>query len=343
MNSREEKLLREYIQHSLNASEQSVLNEGIRDLLKKPLTAALAKIEDLINRLKSATPASDKVLNALEKSGAGDFVSKVSAVGEDFEASINDAASAVPSKLGESKYHFHSRYKRNRQPTLLEDIRSRRALNEIAFGGFEVVGLILAALGGFPLLLKGLKKLAGFLGFETVAEKLNAAYEKAHHFEEMVVDYAIPDKALYAVYLAIEEEKNPEEFANLKLYQDDPSGLGGQPFRSTHQRTSGETGERTGTFKRTTSGRGLRRTMTFEEFAESEEKHKYQKRTWAIVLLPWLISGLFSLGHMFHSILGALEGAATGVKAIEVGTAAAEVAPSIAGEIGSAVTALVRA
>lgn len=341
MNNREERLLREYIRHNL--SDQSVLSEGIKDLLKKPLSAALAKIEELINKLKSATPASDKVINALEKSGAGDFVSKVSAVGQDFETSINDAAGAVPSKMGESRRYSPMRYRRNRQPTIIEDARARRALNEMVLGGFEIAGLILAAIGGVPLLLKGLKKLAGFLGFDGVAEKLNMAYEKAHHFEEMVVDYAIPDKALYAVYLAIEEERNPEEFANLKMYQSDASDLGGQTFKSTHRRDRDELGQGTGRLKRTMSGRGLRRTLTLEEFAQSEEKQKYQKRTWAIVLLPWLISGLFSLGHMLHGIIGALEGVATGVKAVEVGTAAAEVAPGIASEIGVAVRAIARA
>lgn len=335
MNRKEEALLREYIRQNL--SDKTLLSEGVMDILKKALKSAYSKIQSLIDSLKRATPASDRAYNALEKAGAGDFVSKISSMGEEFEASINSAASAVPSNMGESRRYSPLKYRRNRRPTIIEEARSRQALNEIALGGFEIVGFVLAAIGGVPILLKVLKKLAGFLGLDRVAEKLNVAYEKAHHFEEMVVDYVIPDKALYAVYLAIEEERNPEEFANLKMYQSDPSQLGDQRIKSTHKRGLD------GKLKRTKSSRGLERTMTLEEFAESEEKQKYQKRTWAIVLLPWLISGLFSLGHMLHGIIGALEGVATGVKAVEVGTAAVEVAPSIASEIGAAVNAIAKA
>ncbi len=341
MNIKEEALLREYIRQNLR--DKTLLSEGVMDILKKALKSAYSKIQSLIDSLKRATPASDRAYSALEKAGAGDFVSKISSMGEEFEASINSAASAVPANMGESRRYAPPLYRRNRRPTIIEEARSRRALNEIALGGFEIVGFVLAAIGGVPILLKILKKLAGFLGLDGVAEKLNVAYEKAHHFEEMVVEYAIPDKALYAVYLAIEEERNPEEFANLKMYQSDASDLGGQSFKSTHRRDRDELGQGTGRLKRTMSGRGLRRTMTLEEFAESEEKQKYQKRTWAIVLLPWLISGLFSLGHMLHGIIGALEGVATGVKAVEVSTAAVEVAPSIASEIGTAVRAITRA
>lgn len=345
MNKHEEKLLREYIQHNLRS--QDLLNEGVKDVLKKALSSALKKIDELIGKLKSFVPASEKVITALEKNGAKEFVSKIETMGQEFESSIDAAADAVPSKMGESRYRpRRTRYTRNKRVTVAESIQRRRALNEVVLGGFEIVGFILAAVGGLPLLLTVLEKLVGWMGFKSAAKKISVAHEKAHHFEEMVVDYVIPDKALYVVYLIIEEEKNPDEFANLKIYQSDTSDLGGESFKSTHSRkgaTRDDPGGGKGKLRRSTSSRGLKRSMTLEEFRESEEKQKYEKRAWAIVLLPWLISGLFSLHHMFHGILGALEGAATGVKAIEVGTAAAEAVPTIAGEIGSAMAAIAKA
>jgi len=311
MNNREEALLREYIRHNLR--DQYILNEGVKDFILKAIKAALSKIEGLISKLKGFTPASEKVFDALEADGAGDFFSKVESMGREFEASIDAAASAVPSKLGESKYRSGMRYKRNRRSTIREHAQRRLALNEVVLGGFEIIGFILAAIGGVPLLLKGLYKLTGMLGFKGVSEKLEIAYEKAHHFEEAVVNIAIPDRALYAIYIAMQEEEKPDAVANLNLYTDDPE-----------MKLDGE------------------RSMTLEEFSKSGIKKKYEKRAWAVLLLPWLISGLFSLGHMLHSIIGVMEGAATGVKAIEVGVAAAEPAAAIASEIGSAVSAMVK-
>lgn len=315
--SREEALLREYIRQSLQ--DQDLLNEGVKDVVIKAVKTALSKIDSLIEKLKRFTPASEKIFDVIEEKGAGDFFSKVEKMGQEFESSIDAAAGAVPSKIGESKYRQRTRYVRNRRASLNEHIQRNRALNEVVLGGFEIVGLILAAIGGVPLLLKGLYKLAGLLRLKTVSEKLKVAYEKAHHFEEAIIDYAIPDKVLYAVYIAIQEEKNPDSVANLKIYQS----------------SEGDSGEKLGSDEP--------RAMTLKEFSGSKERKKYEKRAWAMMLLPWLISGLFSLSHMFHGIVGALEGAATGVKAIEVGTVAAESGSAIASEIGAAVSAMVKA
>ena len=331
MNRSEELLLREYIRNNLRENE--LLNEGVKDVLISTLSTGLKQIKKLLEMLKKLTPASDKVISTLEKNDAGDFVSKVYSMGQEFEDAVESASKSVPSKKSESAVRLRvpgrTLCKQSTSVTINEEIQRRQALNEVVLGGFEVIGLILAAIGGVPLLLKGLFKLTGFLGLNKVSEKLEIAYEKAHHFEEAVIDIAIPDKALYAVYIAIQESKNPDQVANLKIYQSGTEESGGKKIKLA------------GLVKRI-SGRSTKRAMTFEEFINSEDKKNYQKRAWALVLLPWLVSGLFSLHHMLGGILGALEGAATGVKAIEVGTAAAKPVQAIAAEIGSAVSALVK-
>lgn len=309
MNNRQERLLREYIRGNLD--DRSPLNEGVKDVVKKALSAGLSRVKNLIATLEQFEPASLSIKSTLEKSGAGDFVSKVEVVGREFETSIEAVADSIPSGKNESRV---LRSRRRNRSAITEVLAQRRALNEVALGGFEVVGLILAALGGVPLVLKGMYKLANLMGLKGVSEKLKVAYEHAHHFEEKFIDVIIPDKAMYAIYVSFEESRDPDAVANLKLYQDDPSSkLDGK------------------------------RSMTLDEFKKSDVRKKYEKRVYALILLPWLISGLTSLHHAFHNWIGAIEGAATAEKAIFVGSRAAETAPVIASDIATAISSLAKA
>ena len=103
--------------------------------------------------------------------------------------------------------------------------------------------------------------------------------------------------------MMLEERSNPDRVANLNLYVDDPK-----------TKLDGE------------------RSMSFEEFRKSDIRKKYEKRVYALILLPWIISGLMSIQHMMHGWLGAVEGAATAEKALFTGTQAVDVARKIAGE-----------
>ena len=300
MNRNEEKILREYIRAELTSAR---LDEGAKDILKKALGTALSKLDGLISTLKRLNPISDTVIDAIEKNDGAAAISSVEALGQKFESDIASASDALPAPKQESMA-----YKRYRD-TLTR--RRRQPINEVALGGFEIIGLALAALGGVPLVLKMIAKLAKLMKFDAVAAKLESAYKSAHHFEEKVIDIVIPDRAMYAVYVMFEERSSPDRVANLKLYQDDPK-----------VKLDGD------------------RSMTLEEFSKSDVKKKYEKRVYALILLPWLISGLLSIEHMLHSWLGVLEGAATAEKSLFVGTRVAEIVPVVASDIGAAVSSL---
>lgn len=301
MRKHEEVLLREYVRSQL--SSELMLSEGIGDIFRKGAEVALSKISKMIDTLKRMTSTSNAVINVLEKNGASDAIAKVNAIGEKFESSISDADKSVPAPKKES-YAF-KRYQKvvtERKNTL------PRPINEV--GVFESVGLVLAAIGGVPLILKAAYKLASLMKFEKAAEKLKIAYQSAHHFEEKVIDIVVPDKAMYAVYMMFEERSSPDKVANLKLYVDDPES-----------KLDGE------------------RSMTLDEFKKSDTKKTYEKRVYALILLPWLINGLMSIEHMLHGWIGAVEGAATAEKAVFVGSRAADAVQKIAGEFAKATAA----
>jgi len=77
---------------------------------------------------------------------------------------------------------------------------TKQQLNE--FGVTAAAGITLGAIGGVPMLLKGLYKLASFLKMPKTSQAFQHAYHVAHHFEEKVIDYAVPDKLSYLWYKA---------------------------------------------------------------------------------------------------------------------------------------------
>lgn len=300
MNRHEEKLLREYVRLQLGTP---ILSEGIGDLFKKGVSSVLSKISKMIDSLEQMKPTSLAVTDVLKKNGADNAIAQIGAMGEQFKSSMADADKSIPAPKQES--FALKRYQR----TILErksfQRHNKKRLDEV--GVFESVGLVLAAIGGVPLILKAAYKLASLMKFEKAAEKIKVAYEAAHHFEEKVIDVVIPDKAIYAFYMMLEERSSPDKVANLKLYIDDPKS-----------KLDGE------------------RSMTLEEFKKSDIRKKYEKRAYALILLPWIISGLTSIEHMLHGWIGAVEGAATAEKSVFVGAQAADVARKIAGEFAAA-------
>lgn len=304
MNKQEEKLLREYIRAHL---DEPILSEGIGDLFQKGVEIALAKISKIIDSLKQMTSTSDAAISILEKNGASDVVSKIDSIGEQLESSMVAVDEAVPSPKQESR--AFRRYQRTifERRAMLQS--NKRSIREV--GVFEAVGLVLAAIGGIPLILKAAYKLASFMKFKNAAEKIKVAYSAAHHFEEKVIDVVVPDKAIYAIYMMFEERSNPDKVANLNLYVDDPK-----------TKLTGE------------------RSMTLEEFKKSDVRKKYEKRVYALILLPWLISGLMSIEHMLHGWLGAVEGAATAEKSLFVSAQATDAIRKIAGEFATAATSM---
>jgi len=69
-----------------------------------------------------------------------------------------------------------------------------------SLGIMGAIGLALGVIGGLPLLLKALEKVAKLVKLPRVATALNHAHHVAHAFEMKVIDFSIPDELSYAVY-----------------------------------------------------------------------------------------------------------------------------------------------
>lgn len=162
--------------------------------------------------------------------------------------------------------------------TLIESQR----LDEAGIVG--LAGLALGTLGGIPLLLKGLHKLANYLGLEKTSSALEHAYHAMHHVEESVIDYLVPDNLSYLYY-----KSKHKVFAK----SNEPE-------------------------------------MTLEEYKTSEVRGKVEMRIYKVVLVYFLFHGVHGALEAGFSMLGAAEGAASTVKAIEIGTGIAELAGGIA-------------
>lgn len=63
-----------------------------------------------------------------------------------------------------------------------------------------VVSFVLAIIGGLPMIVHGIEKLAKLLRLRRLARALDSVHHVLHAFEEGVVDLVIPDRLSYAVY-----------------------------------------------------------------------------------------------------------------------------------------------
>lgn len=63
-----------------------------------------------------------------------------------------------------------------------------------------ITSLALATIGGIPMILKGLMKVAKFLKMHSIEGKLEAAFEVAEFLEEKFTDIVVPDRLSYSLY-----------------------------------------------------------------------------------------------------------------------------------------------
>lgn len=139
----------------------------------------------------------DKGLLAAKQLGELGSSGALAAVQSDLEGPVHDKAKQA-STTAEGKY-VSSLYE-----VLVENapVAKKKRLNE-DFGVTSAVGISLAVMGGLPLLFKGLHKLALKLGAPKSAELFEKAEHVTHHFEQKVVDFAMPFKLAYSVYLGL--------------------------------------------------------------------------------------------------------------------------------------------
>lgn len=165
------------------------------------------------------------------------------------------------------------------------ELHEAEELNE-AIGIASAVGLVLAVLGGVPLILKALTKGAKWMGFKRVAEALGHAAHVAHEFELGVIDVVIPAELSYAVYKA-----------------------------------AWKRGWRVGKALGRASVLERKAPVSFEYYLSDDSiQQTVESGMYRLLLCFFMFNGLIHLLHAPLSGLFAAEAAATGVKGIEVGS-----------------------
>lgn len=215
-----------------------------------------------------------KELGKLGKDGA------LAIVQQDLEGPVHDKAKQAEVK-GEGKYipQIYSVLAETQYTNL-----PKEQLNE--FGIVAAAGVGLAIMGGLPLLFKGLHKLAEVLGAHGTAELFEKAEHVTHHFEQKVIDFAMPFKLAYAVYLGLWK-------IGIKLTK------GEEPLNEIEIKAEDE-GK-----KAISQAKGL---------------------VYKVLLIYFAINGIAGVLHAGASLLGFVEGGATTVKGIELARGASELA-----------------
>lgn len=177
----------------------------------KTITQALGKLGEIPDAAKqilqvlkqamSQTGESFKLdagLQAAQDLGKLGSDGALAVVQRDLEGPVYEKAKAAEVK-GEGKY-LPSIYAVLNERSYLQVPRER--LNE-DLGATSVLGITLAVMGGLPMLFKGLTKLAEVLGAHGAAQLFEKAEHVTHHFEQKVIDFAMPFKLAYMVYLGL--------------------------------------------------------------------------------------------------------------------------------------------
>lgn len=169
------------------------------------------------------------------------------------------------------------------------EIENSKSLNEA--GVLGVMGLSLASFGGLVFLLRGLEKLAKFIGAERTAEVIHKAHHTLHVVEDKVIDWVIPDVVSYLVY--------------------------------KQMRKRGFTAQ--------DSDGAINRPLTKEEYSQNigHARSKVEKLMYSAFLLFLAWNGIQAALHAGFSLLGFAEGTATVIKGAEIGQAAAHISDII--------------
>jgi hypothetical protein len=206
---------------------------------------------------------------------------------EDLEGPVKDAAASL--QKGENVAEVYS-------ALCNEDYISSRSSPINEMGVVTVAGFGLALVGGLPMLFKGLAYLAKLLKAPRLEKLFKKAHHVAHHIEEKVVDWIVPDRLSYAVYKFLNKKGFHVTKNNKLLSYDD--------FKSN--------ADKSGARKKTD---GL---------------------IYKALLIFFALNGLGGILKAGASLLGFIEGAATAVKGVELATGAGEVAAIVSATKGVA-------
>ena len=253
------------------------------------------ELKTLIDAIKKGMKESgesiklDDTLKDAKKFGTTDFKEVAD---QDFQ-NLKDNAANLSNAKTESLLKLNSLL-------LVEDLEVEKTLLRESLVGLAGIGL--AAMGFLPMLFSALKKIASWLK----CPKIASAMEKSEHFfhalEEKVIDFIVPDKFSYKVYLAL--QKTPFS-SGLKL-------SAGDDIISFEDYTSDKA-------------------KAYEKPGK-ESKHPRSVRSkvdgliYKGLLVFFLWEGIRGVLHSGASMLGILEGSASAVKGVELATAAEEIA-----------------
>ena len=315
-----EELTRQYIvQEGLaDDAKQGIvkLTKAVKDKIKGKAKELAAKISEamatfnsmpdelktLINAIKKGMKESgeslklDDTLKDAKKFGSTDFKA---AAESDFQ-NLKDNAANLSNAKTESLLKLNS-------VLLVEDFSSEKLiLNESLVG---LVGIGLATIGFLPMLFAALKKVATWLKCPKIAESMEKAEHFFHKFEEKVIDYVVPDKFSYKVYLAFQ----------------------GTPFSSGLKLSAGDD---IISFEDYTSDKAKAYEKSGKESKHSRSvRSKVDGLIYKGLLIFFLWEGIQGVLHSGASMLGIVEGSASAVKGVELAKAAEEIAIAVRGVV----------
>lgn len=167
-------------------TQVEVLNEGLFSVVKKLVGRLFAPLTRKVREIKQVGNSLSLVgrlwLESERESGEKLPVSTTMRKAKSLSSIVDRAFSEV-SDLPESKLDYDESYPVNEALTLT-----------------TIIGLALGIIGGIPIILKTLQKLASLLRLKRLSHALESAHEVVHHIEARVIDVVIPDRLSYAVY-----------------------------------------------------------------------------------------------------------------------------------------------
>jgi len=168
--------------------EVVLTNEGFLDPIRKFVGRLFAPIKNKLNafqRLAKAMP----IIGALWKEAQE-------------ESGERMPVTPMMRKAGQVGNTMDAAAPEVRQAVTLEDLKPLPEDQQIdeSLSLTAVIGLTLGAIGGLPLLVKGMQKFASALGLTKLAESLESLHGVVHHIEQKVVDVVIPDRLSYILF-----------------------------------------------------------------------------------------------------------------------------------------------
>jgi len=265
--------------------QSSSLFKGLLNKSMKKLEAGVTKLKPIIALIKQAEAETGTQLPT------NDMIKTAQSIPAEAKAAQAEIAAqqAAVSKLPPAQPAQQAECARQLDQIMVEAIEApvpKYRLDE-ALTPMVVIGFVLALIGGIPMLINGLHKLATKMQLTKTASMLARIHHVAHNFEHKAIDYIVPDVLSYVIYT--------------KFWK---AGIKVRGSRAMEKPLSRE---------EYSSG--------VDHVRETVEGIIYK-----IMLVWFLMQGVRGAYSAGVSILGLAEGAASSVKAVEIAAVVTQVA-----------------